>query len=180
MGAIQRRRRLAVLLSTAVGLALIAAGAAYALTASSFKYSAPKTGYVRVSAMAFAPNGQGGTYFNDWNSGLTGTGAGCFNAGVDLPAGSRVKAITFYFKSGPGSNFAGDFWRRQLSTGGSLLLVTANPNNNTNAPSSVTKNISSTKQAVTADRAYGVGVCTGDDGTFYGAKIKYTYTSAGS
>jgi len=39
--------------------------------------------------MAFAPNGQGGTYFNDWSAGLSGTGAGCFNAGIDLPAGSK-------------------------------------------------------------------------------------------
>jgi hypothetical protein len=180
MRAIRTRRRLATVVGITAAVGLTAAGAAYALTAASFKYSSPKTGYVRISAMAFAPNGQGGMYFNGWDSGLSGTGAGCFNAGVDLPAGARVKAITFYFKSGPASQFAGDFWRRQLSTGGSLLLVTANPSNDTNAPSSVTKNIGSTKQAVTADRAYGVGVCTGDDGTFYGARIKYTYTSAGS
>jgi len=31
-----------------------------------------------------------------------------------LPVGSRVKAITFFFESGAGSNFIGDLWREQF------------------------------------------------------------------
>ena len=35
-------------------------------------------------------------------------------------------------------------------------------------------------QRVTSGRAYWVEACPGSDGAFYGASIKYTYTSAGS
>jgi hypothetical protein len=68
----------------------------------------------------------------------------------------------------------------RLSNATATRLANAFPSNDANTPTSVTINIPSTKQAVTADHAYGVGVCPGSSGVFYGAKIKYTYTSAGS
>lgn len=180
MRAIRGRRRLAVILGIAAALALIAAGAAYALTASSFKYSAPQVGYKRVHNMAFVPFRLNENYTNSWNNGLSSGLGACLNAGVDLPAGSRVKAITFYFKSSTTSDFFGVLTRRRLSTGGATQLAVANPVNNANTPTSVTVKIPSTNQAVTADHAFGIGVCPGIDNLFYGARIKYTYTSAGS
>ena len=180
MRVIRMRKRRTLVLGVAAVAALAAAGAAYALTASSFTYSGPKTGYVRLSHLAFAPDGNGGTYANDWTTGLAATGGACLNAGVDLPVGSRVKAITFYYRSGPASDFYGDFRRMQLSTEVSLSLANVNPSNNAGTPASVTKNVAAVNQPVTAARAYGVGVCTGNDGSFFGARIKYTYTSAGS
>ena len=96
------------------------------------------------------------------------------------PVGSRVRSITFFYKSGPASDFIGELWRRQFAAGTSKLIVTTNPSNNAGTPTSVTRNIADVNQPVTADRAYGVGVCPGTDGTFLGARIKYTYTSAGS
>ena len=180
MRAIHARRRLAVFLGIGAALALIAAGAAYALTASSFKYSTPKTGYKRIHNMAFAPFDASQVYSNTWNQGLSATASQCLSAGVELPVGSRVKAITFYFKSGTGGDFFGDLWRMRLSNAKATRLANAFPSNDANTPTSVTVNIPSTKQAVTADHAYGVGVCPGAGDIFYGAKIKYTYTSAGS
>jgi hypothetical protein len=180
MKVIRNRRRQALLLGVAAVVALIAAGAAYALTAKTFKYSSPKTGFVRVSHMAFAVDGGGGAYHNQWNGGLESTGDACLNAAVDLPVGSRVRSITFFYKSGPASDFIGELWRRQFAAGTSKLIVTTNPSNNAGTPTSVTRNIAAVNQPVTADRAYGVGVCPGTDGTFLGARIKYTYTSAGS
>jgi hypothetical protein len=85
-----------------------------------------------------------------------------------------------YYRSGPASDFYGDFRRMQLSTEVSLSLANVNPSNNAGTPASVTKNVAAVNQPVTAARAYGVGVCTGNDGSFFGARIKYTYTSAGS
>ena len=104
----------------------------------------------------------------------------CLNAGVDLPPGSEVKAITFYFKSGASSDFFGVLWRTRLSTGAAIELARANPPNDANTPTSFTVNIPADKQAVTADHAFGIGVCPHTDNVFYGARIKYTYTSAGS
>jgi len=180
MRAIRKRRRLALFFGIGALVALVAAGAAYALTANSFRYSSPKTGYVRVSHMAFAPDGPGFAYHNQWTGGLTSTGDGCLNAGVELPAGaSRVKAVTFYFESGPASDFYGELRRRQLATGGNQAF-SANPSNNAGTLTSVTVAVPAVQQPVTAGRAYGLGVCPGSDGTFFGARIKYTYTSAGS
>jgi hypothetical protein len=179
MRVIHTRRRLALFLGISALVALVAAGAAYALTASSFKYSSPKTGYVRVSHMAFSPDGFGGAYQESWNGGLSSSGDACLNAGVNLPGGSRVKSITFFFESGPASNFIGDLWREKFP-GTGQLIATTNPSNDAGTPTSVTVNIGATKQPVTAGIAYGVGVCPGTDGTFFGAKVKYTYTSAGS
>lgn len=170
-----------VALAVVAAISLMAAGAAYALTASSFKYSSPKTGYVRVSHMDFTPDGNNTTYFTSWPGGLSDSGDGCFNAGVDLPVGSRVKSITFFYDSGPGSEFFGRFLRMQLATGDGLdITPNAQPADDSETVQAVTVNVGAANQDVKAGRSYGVGVCPGSDGTFYGAKIKYTYTSAGS
>jgi hypothetical protein len=175
------KRRLVVALAVVGAIALIAVGAAYALTASSFKYSSPKTGYVRVSHMDFIVDGSGETYSVSWSDGLTATSGNCLNAGVDLPAGSLVKSITYYYKSGAASNFFGRFLRMQLATGTGLdLTAFATPTDDSGTVQAVTVNVPAANQGVTAGRSYGVGVCPGSDGTFYGARIRYTYTSAGS
>ena len=67
MRAIRSRRRVTVALAIGTALALSAAGAAYTVTASSFKYSAPKTGYKRIHNMAFAPFSEFVSYSNTWN-----------------------------------------------------------------------------------------------------------------
>jgi hypothetical protein len=174
------RRRLGFLLGIGALAALLAAGAAYALTASSFKYSSPKTGYVRVSHLAFAPDGGGEAYSNDWHVGLSGAVGACLNAGVDLPGGSQVKSITFYYKSGPASEFLGFLTRIRVATAEISDIATISPVNDDGTPTSVTVNVAATDQPVRAAFAYGVRVCPGSDGTFLGARIKYTYTSAGS
>jgi hypothetical protein len=185
MRSIRRRRRLALFLGIGGLVALTAAGAAYALTASSFKYSSAKTGYVKVSQGAFAPDSSpSGGHTNSWTDGLSAAG-GCLNAGFELPAGaSSVKAVTFYYKSPAGSDFLGQFWATQLTTGEGLQLASAFPSNDADTPTSVTADVATINQPVTTGRAYGLRVCPGtdfnDSGAFYGAKIKYTYTSAGS
>ena len=62
MKGVRRHRRLSVFLGIGAVVALVAAGAAYALTANSFRYSSPKTGYVRVNHMAFSPDRSGVDY----------------------------------------------------------------------------------------------------------------------
>jgi hypothetical protein len=184
MRVIRKRQRLALFLIIGATLALTAAAAAYALTASSFTYSSPKTGYVRVSNLAFAPDGGGGEYSNQMYTGLRSTspvGSFCFVAGVDLPAGSRVQAITFTFRSGPGSDFEGRFYRRHLPlpTGIKLLAASA-PGSDSGKTTTDRIPIGAAKRPVTAAHAYGIDVCLGTDDAFFGARIEYTYTSAGS
>jgi hypothetical protein len=178
---LKSKRRISLVLAAVGVLALIAVGAAYALTASSFKYSTAKTGYVTVSPMDFAPDSDNASYFNNWATGLADSSGGCHNAGVNLPQGSKVKSITFFYKSGVGSEFFGRFVRMRLGTGVGADIVTAvSPANDLGTASSVTSNVGAANQPVSASFAYGVGVCPGSDGTALGARIKYTYTSAGS
>jgi hypothetical protein len=180
---IRRRSRLVVLLVFALAGSLLIAAAAYALTASSFKYSSPKTSYVRVSHMDFNPNVTSAQWTQSHTSGLTTAGDSCFNAGVDLPAGSKVKSVTWYYKSGASSDFEGSFRMNQLATGvGSPIIDAVTPADDSDVPTSVTRKVAPTKRLVTRGRAYWLEACPGQsgDGAFFGARIKYTYTSAGS
>jgi hypothetical protein len=180
---IRRRGRLVVLLGFALAGSLVIAAAAYALTATSFKYSSPKTGYLRVSHMDFNPNATFAQWSQSHTSGLTTAANSCFNAGVDLPVGSKVKSVTWYYQSGPSSDFEGSFRMNQLATGvGSPIIDAVTPVEDSGLPTSVTRRVPSTLQRVTARRAYWLEACPGQggDGAFFGARIKYTYTSAGS
>ena len=181
---LKSKRRVYLALAGVALLALIAVGTAYAITSGSFKYSSTKTGYVSVSNMDMIPDGNNTTitYFNSWTGGLSDPGDGCFNAGVNLPQGAKVKSITYTYDSSTGSNFFGRFVRMNLDSGNGVDIIdSVSPTNDTGNVAHVTASVHSNQQGVDNKRfAYGVGVCPGSDGTFYGAKIKYTYKNAGS
>lgn len=172
-----RRRVLIPLAALAAGLVIV--GAAYALTARTFTYSSPRTGYVRLGALAFADDEGGGTYGIVYSGGYLVT-PNCMNAGLNLPAGALVKSVTFYYRSGASSDFAGSFFRKDLGSTTNHRLVFVNPSDNSNTLHAVTGTVATADQSVTNLGAYGIGVCPGSDGQFHGARVKYTYTSAGS
>jgi len=179
---LKSRRRVYLALAAVGLLALIAVGTAYAITSSSFKYSSTKTGYLSVSPMDFIPDSPNTTYFTSWTGGLTDSGDECFNAGINLPSGSKVKQITFYYSSGPASDFFGRFIRMRGPIGTGIDITGfATPGNDTGTPSSITRNVGAANQNVNNNQfSYGIGVCPGTDGEFYGARVKYTYKNAGS
>jgi hypothetical protein len=181
---IRNRSRLVVLLSAGLAGSLVLAATAYALTASSFKYSSAKTGYLRVSHMDFIPNVNFAQWSQSHTSGLTTAGNSCFNAGVDLPVGAKVKTVTWFYQSGATKEFEGSFRMNQLGTGvGSPIVGPVFPDEDSGLPTSVTLEVPPTLQRVRAGRAYWVEACPGNNGdgsAFFGARIKYTYTSAGS
>ena len=181
---LRKRSRLFLVLGAALAGSLIVAAAAYALTAPSFKYSSPKTGYLRVSHMDFIPNVTFAQWSQSHTSGLTTAGNSCFNAGVDLPVRSKVQSVTWYYKSGATNDFEGSFRMNQLATGvGSPIVGPVFPVEDSGLPTSVTLEVPPTLQRVTVGRAYWVEACPGNNGdgsAFFGARIKYTYTSAGS
>jgi hypothetical protein len=140
---------------------------------------------VRVSNFAFAADGQGGgEYFNSPSQGLyiqSPGGEGCFVAGVDLPVGSRIQWITFILRSGPASNPNSSLWRRHVARRtGALRLATSVRGSDTFEVTYDRITLGAAKRLVTSEYAYGIDVCLGADDRFYGARIKYTYTSAGS
>ncbi len=179
---LQSKRRVYLALAGVALLALIVVGTAYAITSGSFKYSSTKTAYISVSPMDMGPDSDNTTYFNDWSEGLADSGGGCFNAGVNLPQGAKIKSITYAYISGAGSNFFGRFVRMNLNNGNGVDIIDpADPVNDAGTPAKVKRDVTGSQQNVDNNTyAYGVGVCPGSDGTFLGAKIKYTYKTAGA
>jgi hypothetical protein len=183
---LQSKRRVYLALAGVALLALIVVGTAYAITSGSFKYSSTKTGYVSVSNMDMIPDSPNTTYFNSWTGGLSDSGNGCFNAGVNLPQGAKVKSIRYTYSSPVNSEFFGRFVRMNLDSGNGVDIIDpVSPTNDTGNVAKVTGNVHSNQQNVDNTKfAYGVGVCPGsdgtDDGVFFGARIKYTYKTAGS
>ncbi len=171
-------KRIGIPLAALTAIALVIAGAAYALTSKSFTYSKAKTGYVIVSHMAFTPGNDTRIYTTEPDTGLTTTG-GCFNAGVTLPAGAKVKSVQFFYKSVTGA-VLGRLWRTLLSNGSASSIATVQPTDTSGGYRSSIGAVAAAKQAVSSAYSYGILACEGPGDTFYGAKVKYTYTSAGS
>jgi hypothetical protein len=179
------RKRVPTLVAGLLIGALFAGGAAIAVTSTSFKYSTTKTGYLAMSTMDFAPDSLSGAtldYFNGWNSNtLSNDESGrCFNAGVNLPNGAKIKSIRFFYQSDATSDFYGTLIRANPATGASSRIAEVVPANDADVRTSVSDNIPSTKQLVKNKTfQYAVGACPFDGTTFLGARITYTYTNAG-
>jgi hypothetical protein len=182
-----RGRILTLLTGVLVG-AIVAGGAAIAITSTAFTYSSTKTGYLALSTMAFAPNRVGSTgagdFTNDWTGSAQGIsspdGSRCFSTGVNLPNGSRIRSVRYSFTSGPGANLRIELVRVNPATGASTFLAQAEPLNDAGARRSFSTDVPSTKQLVDNQTfVYGFGVCAQDDTTVHGARITYTYRNAG-
>lgn len=163
--------------------ALFLAGVAHAFTDTIFKYSTPKTGYFTLHPMDFSPTDQSAAASSDydihWNGGsITAATGVCFNAGLHLPHGAKIIAIAGWFTSSSGGAeiFVG---RNNVSTGlGDTLALEVDPDTSgTRKPVNV---VPSAFQVVDNQHyMYGLGICMGSTDMFHGARITYTYTTAG-
>ena len=183
------------LIGSGVVIGALLVGTSLAVTSKSFRYNKAKTGYLSVSPLSFGPDsGPDVDFFQSWGNGLRGVDA-CFNAGVQLPHGARMKSITYYFTSTndvgnpDDDDFYGEITKTKASAIGAVNFPTstpfakATPVNDTGDPAAITKTIPSTHEVVNNRLfEYGIGICT--DGAenvtkFFGARIKYTYRTAG-
>lgn len=179
------RKRIPALVAGLLVGATVIGGTAYAITSSSFTYSSTKTGYLSISTMDFAPDGLWTAtedYFNGWGgSNLSNTNSSrCFNAGVNLPNGSRIKSIRFFYTSDATGDFFGRLVRVNPATGGTKYLATVSPADDTGVRTSVNATVPANQQLVkNGNFQFGVGACPFDGTVFHGARITYTYRSAG-
>ncbi len=156
--------------------------AASAITDSSFKYSTVKTGLYTISPMAMSPdrgNPTVTTWFTDWDNGLT--GAGCFNTGINLPAGAKITNLRVIARSNGGATTVTALVAETNLTSGSASPInsfTATiPNDNTVAARNL---VVSPPVTVDGNHAYGVGICITANQRFLGARVTYTYQNAGA
>jgi hypothetical protein len=166
-------------------LALVSiGGTAQAITDTIFKYSAPKTGYFTIDAMAMAPNGgsSAAEFGIAWDAGLTTGNNHCFNAGVNLPNGAHITGVAIFYKSGATSDVSVEFLRKNLANGTFVDVAIDDIADDTNTRQAAAIPLSSTLSHLVVDNAhysYGFGICMGNSDTFYAARIGYTYTNAG-
>jgi hypothetical protein len=173
----RRRTAIAALLATAIPVA--------AWAAADFTYDTPQTGYYSIHPMSFAPDGGTGSggFFNRWKAGVLEPDQNvqqCLNAGVNLPDGAVVKEVQVWFSSNGVHELYTTLMRTELGTGSGRSIgggVFRDSSGNR-----VTRTSTVGDAVATIDNAkyqYGFGVCIQGTTTFQGARIKYTYRSAG-
>lgn len=164
----------AVMLSAS--LALLATVPATALTAKTFKYSTPKTGYLSISVTDMFPdNSSAGTnYVNSWGGGTL-IGDGCYNTGIHLPQGAKITELAY---AHVGIIYVGLFEKEFFSNTGATYFV------DDDSPAAAARTVETVNfpaafSVNNATKNYGLGICLNPGEAFYGARVKYTYNRAG-
>jgi len=166
----------AAILGWALALSSVAASAA---TDTIYSYTTPKTAYLSIAPMDFAPDGsQSATsdYFVSWSSNTL-TGDGCFETGVNLPQKALIKSVRVWFQTSVFFNLLAT----EQSTGTTTSLVSSvfdAPEGDTSRQSQYTT-LTTPHQVANGTYFYGFGVCVSPGQAFYGARITYTYDNAG-
>jgi hypothetical protein len=158
-------------------------GTARAITDKVFTYSSAKTGFYTINANEVTPQSSGVTYASNINQlSVTAQTNVCFAAAVHLPQAATITQMTVWYQSGAGAfDQEVALWRVGLSNGGdeTIFFATAHDDSNTRKALKVTP-AAGTTAVNNGTYRYTFVICpTTTDNVFYGARIAYTYTSAG-
>jgi hypothetical protein len=158
-------------------------GAAHAITDTVFRYSPPKQGYLSLDSAGFTPltSAAADAYavFYVYDGFISTTAAGsCFGTSVNLPEAAKVTAVTTWYQAGARVSL----YRHKPSDATSAVLA---DKTFTGDPSSLSRgNVAITNPALQAvDNqlySYALIVCLPQTTDyFFGARVAYTYTTAG-
>lgn len=158
------------------------AGRAEAITSQDFTYSKKQVGHYAIDPLALAPYAEDLTYKNAYFGDLTITDgkAGCFGTGINLPQSARVTKFTVVSSSS--SNYEPNFGlaRHDPKTGGTEFVANSKLEDDTEKRT--LKRVKSNPDFSIIDNehySYSLLVCIGKDDHFFGANIRYIFTSAG-
>jgi hypothetical protein len=169
----------ATLAAGAVAMQII--GAAHAATDTIFKYTTPKTGALTLLAAAFTP-AQHTSSWSNIGSSLDGAGGStCFFAAVNLPQGAKITNLAvWYAKNDSGGSYL-FLTREQLSTGNTALIGSVLATDSGGARGGKQAAVTNTAVNTVNNLAYGYYLekCVSSTETFYGARITFTYQTAG-
>ena len=180
-------RRAIVLTATAVITPAVLHGAARATTDTVFRYSSPRVGHYSIHRLGMSPTDSSTTYFSTATAnsdGLATTGgtSGCFAAHVHLPQAATITNVMIWYKS---SNAASSpqtiLYRHRLSTDldEQVAAVTFTDQSNMRKATNLAPN-AGLEVIDNARYMYALMFCVnGSTASFYGARIDYTYTTAG-
>jgi hypothetical protein len=184
---VRRKQTLILLAGIVIGASLV--GTSIAVTSNSFRYSETKTGYLSFSPSEFIVDTSTDAYSNVFDEG--GFEGECFaTTGVHLPHGARAKSVTFYYEaqgSTPSQTFLGEFHRRRANnldaSGYPPFVLMTNPGTleaGGTDPSKITGQVRDGKELIdNKNFEYLLAICPKSAGIFYGARIRYTYRTAG-
>ncbi len=180
-----RPRHLALMATGAV-MTVAVTGTAMAITEANFTYTTTQTGYVSIHPADVVPDSAETTnnYIISADNSSVGyydaAPPGCFNTGVDLPDGARIKSLDTWYLSDVDSNPTVALYRNNLSTDANVALVSGAIDDDTLLRKKDTRVVpSDLREVQNKVYSYSLSICLGLDSYFEGARITYTYTSAG-
>jgi len=172
------RIAVAAVVATVAGI-----GAARAVTDTSFTYSQAKTGWYSVVPAELAPVNSSVSYAATRNQlNLLSDNSNCFTAGLHLPQGAKITQLVIWYQSGIRDRPTFFVERTSPVTGNFDQIVVAAGNDNSNTRKTLFGDPPSAISSVVNNGSfnYALLVCLATtDNIFYGARIAYTYRSAG-
>jgi hypothetical protein len=178
--AIMRDWRIAV--AAAVGTAALI-GTAQAITDTVFTYSPARTGWYTINPADLVADNQAATYTVGTASlAESGTGSFCYLGGVHLPHGAKIGQVAIWYISDVGgADIQFQLVRTNLATATADFLAVKNAHDDSFTRKSAVAAVPAALATVhNGNYRYTFVVCPGShDNIFYGARIMYTYTSAG-
>ena len=137
------------------------------------------TGHYGLHWQAFSPASDSSAcnyvYSNFLGGIASGVTGACFSAGVNLPDGATITAVSFWHTSSSGTE-SFDFFRTAVSDGTSVKLISKQDTNSTGQRKTVNVAVHHLNVVDNTRYLYGVLVCLGNanNDTFQGARITYT------
>jgi len=165
-------------LTAAVAVLCASALPAAAITDSKFQYSTDQLGFLSISPMDLAPDGNVSAaqpWFSAWY-GATLSGEGCFQTGVHLPTGAKVVEVRVWYTKAVYAQLQ----QTKFADGSTTTIVAENIGDGTGTTR--TSQTLTPATATTIDNRnlfYGLGICVNPGAYFQGARIYYKYNTAG-
>jgi len=172
--------RIVAAAAAGVTAALLVSGVAQAITDNVFKYSTVRTGWYSIPTTAMVPTTDVWAYSDSaFGSELSSSGGACFTTGVNLPQGATVTEIRAWYKSSTANDARTFFLRTNLATGATDSIVDQTDPDSSGTRQPVAYAVATNNVANNSRYSYGFGTCTNSDSHFNGARVTYTYTTAG-
>jgi hypothetical protein len=177
MRSILTARNIVFALSATVIAGLALSGVAHAISSAAFRYSTPKTAYLMFPVAAFMPLTSGG--WTGSGDTIAATSQVCFYAPVNLPQGARLtQLIGWYAAVAPHLSGILDIDRTSPSEMVRTLIGEAKLDGSKNT-AAVSIADASLQTVDNGHYGYYLYLCLDRYSEFRGARIKYTYTTAG-
>jgi hypothetical protein len=168
-------------LAAGILIGLFASGAAHAITDTVFRYSAVQTGYYNINVAGLVPQVAGADYaVNGGTSYIQSSTVSCYATDVHLPDRARMTGVTVWY-NGTGAGIVTNLVRINVNTGLNEFLFSKINNDSGGNRVARLYPVSGTEAAINNKAfSYAVEICLSDSAAkFYGARIAYTYNSAG-